>query len=47
VAYWEIWNEPDHPNAQWTGTPLQFYQLYETAANHLKKTFPDQSFQVG
>ncbi len=39
IIYWEIWNEPDGaPN--WTGTPQQFYELYEAAATHLKKCFP-------
>ncbi len=45
VEYWEIWNEPDgvktngdQPN--WSGTPEQFYELYITAATHLKKCFP-------
>lgn len=46
ITYWEIWNEPDgiqsgsgaQPN--WTGTPEEFYELYITAAAHLKKRFP-------
>lgn len=45
IVYWEIWNEPDgkkgngdQPN--WSGTPEQFYELYVTAATHLKKCFP-------
>ncbi|MBR4940440.1 MAG: hypothetical protein IKZ19_00360 [Clostridia bacterium] len=45
ITYWEIWNEPDNyetpeENQMWTGTPLQYYQLYHTAATHLKKCFP-------
>ena len=46
IVYWEIWNEPDgkkdngdQPN--WSGTPEQFYDLYITAATHLKKCFPN------
>lgn len=46
IRYWEIWNEPDgiktngdQPN--WSGTPEQFYELYKTAATHLKKCFPE------
>lgn len=46
IKYWEIWNEPDgialdgdKPN--WSGTPEQFYELYVTAATHLKKCFPE------
>ena len=42
IQYWEIWNEPDNLTpVMWTGTPLQFFQLYETTANHLKSKFPD------
>ena len=45
IEYWEIWNEPDNPpgkngSATWQGTPEQFFELYETAATHLKKCFP-------
>lgn len=39
ITYWEIWNEPDGaPN--WTGTPEQYYEMYNITANHLKKMFP-------
>lgn len=45
ITYWEIWNEADgialngaQPN--WTGTPEEYYELYVTAAAHLKKRFP-------
>ncbi len=45
IIYWEIWNEPDgvevngnQPN--WSGTPQEFYELYEIAATHLKSRFP-------
>lgn len=47
IEYWEIWNEPEpwfgtdrNPNC-WDGTPEQFYELYEVAAKHLKKAFPN------
>jgi len=46
ITYWEIWNEPDgkksngdQPN--WSGTPQDYYELYEIAATHLKSRFPD------
>ena len=47
IRYWEIWNEPDLRDAPgihnetWTGTREQFFDLFETAAAHLKKCFPD------
>ena len=43
IQYWEIWNEPDldsDTSPTWGGTPEQFYDFYETAAKHLKSTFP-------
>ena len=49
IVYWEIWNEPDldpsdgelprNPRC-WGGTVTNFFQLYETAAKHLKAKFP-------
>ncbi len=42
VAYWEIWNEPDHSDATWGGMPAEFYDFYETVAKHLKAKFPDR-----
>ena len=47
IQYWEIWNEPDldpddSPNKRtWGGTQAQFFDLYEIAAKHLKKCFPN------
>ena len=45
ITYWEIWNEPDNINVEpselWSGTPEQFYRLYDVAAKHLKKRFPN------
>jgi len=46
IEYWEIWNEPENgvgiENQMWTGTPLQFYKLYDVTAKHLKKCFGDK-----
>ncbi len=45
ITYWEIWNEPDNinvtPSELWSGTPEDFYRLYDVAAKHLKKRFPN------
>ena len=45
ITYWEIWNEPDNinhePSELWSGTPEQFYRLYDVAAKHLKSRFPN------
>lgn len=49
IRYWEIWNEPDldyapdntKPTPTWSGTKEQFFDLYETAAKHLKSCFPN------
>lgn len=46
IEYWEIWNEPDlDPDDStnkrtWGGTKAQFFDMYETAAKHLKSEFP-------
>ncbi len=45
IEYWEIWNEPDLAAQFWTGTPEQYYQLYEQAARALKAFNP--RFKVG
>lgn len=48
IEYWEIWNEPDSDpddydhKTCWGGTKLQFFELYDIAAKHLKKCFPDK-----
>ena len=46
MKYWEIWNEPDldgdnstHKRC-WGGTKLQFFDLFEITAKHLKACFP-------
>ncbi|MCR5353790.1 MAG: hypothetical protein K6D98_05735, partial [Clostridiales bacterium] len=40
IKYWEIWNEPDY-EACWGGTKEQYFELYDIAAKHLKKTCPN------
>ena len=39
IHYWEFWNEPGE--IFWTGTPEQFYQLYEKTARALKSVDPE------
>ena len=51
ITYWEIWNEPDNcfeegKSPMWQGTKEQYFELYETAARHLKACFGD-SIRVG
>lgn len=47
IRYWEIWNEPDlapddsDNKRTWGGTKKQFFELYDIAASHLKKCFPN------
>lgn len=47
IEYWEIWNEPnlDRDDAldkrNWSGTAREFYEFYDVASRHLKKTFPE------
>ena len=52
IRYWEIWNEADLDSKTWNtsprtwgGTEEQFFDLYATAAKHLKKCFP--SLRIG
>jgi len=40
IEYWEIWNEPDLREQFWTGTPIQYFQMYEEAARALKALNP-------
>ena len=40
IKYWEIWNEPENP-PMWDGTRHEFFELYRTASNRLKKEFPE------
>lgn len=47
IKYWEIWNEPENRedpkmNQMWTGTPEQYYELYDVTAKHLKNCFGDK-----
>lgn len=37
IRYWEFWNEPE---LSWSGTPAQFYSLYEKTARALKAINP-------
>ncbi len=39
ILDWEIWNEPENP-PMWSGTCEEYYELYVTAAKHLKSRFP-------
>jgi hypothetical protein len=39
IRYWEIWNEPDF-KVFWTGTPQQYYELYEKTALAIKAADP-------
>ena len=41
ITYWEIWGEPDNPPYLWTGTPEEYYKLYEVTARLIKKEYPD------
>lgn len=36
--YWEVWNEPDI--GYWRGTPEEYYQLYDYAADAVKRAVP-------
>ncbi len=47
IEYWEIWNEPDlffkpeeAPSPTWSGTPEQFFELFNITYKHLKGCFP-------
>jgi len=44
IRYWEFWNEPEI-GIFWSGTPEQFYALYEKTARALKSV--DPSLKVG
>ena len=39
IRLWEIWNEPDF-GFFWTGSPAQYYELYEKAARAIKEADP-------
>ncbi len=43
IRYWEFWNEPEA--LFWSGTPQQFYSLYEKTARALKSV--DPTLKVG
>ena len=40
IRYWEVWCEPEQ-SCLWLGTREQYFDLYRTTANHLKKLFPN------
>ena len=40
IKYWEVWNEPNVPNS-WSGTPEEYYRLYEVTTKALKKVDPE------
>ncbi|HEY0702135.1 MAG TPA: hypothetical protein VGD60_05150 [Candidatus Acidoferrales bacterium] len=42
IRYWEFWNEPE---LFWSGTPAQFYSLYDKTARALKAV--DPALKVG
>jgi xylan 1,4-beta-xylosidase len=44
IRYWEIWNEPDF-KVFWTGTPQQYYELYEKTARAIQSA--DDAALVG
>jgi hypothetical protein len=41
ITYWEIWGEADNNPWLWTGTPEEYYKLYEITAKLIKKEHPD------
>ncbi len=48
IEYWEIWNEPDlfyrpeeGTSPTWSGTPAQFFELFNITFKHLKGLFPE------
>lgn len=44
IQYWEVWNEPDIGEF-WTGTPAQYFTLYDVVAKALKAL--GQDLKVG
>lgn len=43
IRDWEFWNEPDSWQF-WTGTPEQFFDLYERTARKVRQVDPDARF---
>lgn len=41
IKYWEIWNEPDIGPFMWSGTAVEYYDLYVLAAKKIKARFPN------
>ncbi|HWI58089.1 MAG TPA: hypothetical protein VNZ22_12745, partial [Bacillota bacterium] len=40
IEYWEIWNEPEIRPQMWSGTDADYYRLYATTAQAIKRQFP-------
>ncbi len=40
IKYWEVWNEPD-VDQMWSGTPEQYFKLYKTTVEAIKKYDPN------
>ncbi len=45
IRRWEIWNEPSLKEQFWTGTPIQFHQMFSIVAKTLKGF--DASLMIG
>ena len=45
IKKWEVWNEPTLEEHFWSGTPLQFYHMFEKVVKTLKSY--DSSLKVG
>lgn len=46
VAYWEVWNEPNHPTT-WPGTPAEYAALLRAAYPAIKQADPTAQVLVG
>jgi len=48
IRYWEVWNEPDMSAQFWSGTPAQYFMLYEETAKALKMLkMPKGALKIG
>jgi len=47
IEYWEVWNEPDQltedrgKDVMWSGSPGQYYELYEVTARMFRQFMPN------
>ena len=41
ITYWEVWGEPDGHPWLWTGTPEDYFRLYDVTAKHIKALHPE------